>query len=462
MTQIAIAPPASIRSERGPAAARVTAWTLWLLTAAGAGVVVWIWLHGGGVGAVATASDGWTSAGRLTGLVAVYLSLVQVLLLARLPPLERLVGFDRLTVWHRVNGKLTILFVIAHVVAITIGYAGLDRVGVGPEISRLLSDYPGMIAATVGTAIMLAVVASSIAIARRRLPYEAWYVLHISVYAGIALAYVHQIPTGNDLTANAVQRDFWIALYVLVLSLLAWFRLLAPARAASRHRLRVQSVVTEAPGIHSIVIAGRGVERIGARGGQFMSWRFLDRSRWWQAHPFSLSRPPGDGTLRITVKEIGGFTASLASLRPGTRVVAEGPFGRFTAQRATHRGVLMIAGGIGLTPIRAILDELPPSVERIDVIHRVLRDDELIFGGELAAFARERGATVHRWVGDHRDQAAASMLSPERLRAAVPAVAQRDVFVCGPPGMMDRTIDSLRALGVPREQIHSERFALAA
>jgi predicted ferric reductase len=189
-----------------------------------------------------------------------------------------------------------------------------------------------MVAATVGTGIMLAVVVASIVVVRRRLPYEAWYGIHLSVYAGIALAYVHQIPTGNEFTANAVQRDYWIALYVAVLAILVVYRVVAPVRASMRHRLRVERVVHEAPGVVSIVLRGRGLDRLAAAGGQFMVWRFLDRSRWWQAHPFSLSSAPTADRMRITVKAVGTYTRGLAHLAPGTRVLAEGPFGRFTAQ----------------------------------------------------------------------------------------------------------------------------------
>ena len=102
---------------------------VWAVVAANAGVITWLWLRGGGVSAVHTWGDLATSTGRLTGLLGAYFALVQVLLLARLPWLERLTGFDRLTVWHRRNGKLTLYLVLAHVVLITIGYAAMDRIG---------------------------------------------------------------------------------------------------------------------------------------------------------------------------------------------------------------------------------------------------------------------------------------------------------------------------------------------
>jgi len=147
--------------SRGRTSRRVIATCLWLVIIVNAVVIVWLWLHGGGVSRVHSSADVFTSLGRITGLVAVYLALIQVLLLARLPPVERLVGFDRLTVWHRLNGKACISLVVAHTVLITVGYAGSEQISVPREFSRLLSSYPGMVTATIGTVLMVGVVISS-------------------------------------------------------------------------------------------------------------------------------------------------------------------------------------------------------------------------------------------------------------------------------------------------------------
>jgi predicted ferric reductase len=442
---------------------RVPAWAVaggvWTVFGANAAAIVWLWLHGGGITGVHGAADLWTSLGRITGLLGTYLALVQVLLLARLPPLERLVGFDRLTVWHRRNGKLCITLIVAHAVLITIGYAGTDQISIPHEFSQLLSSYPGMVTATIGTGLMVGIVISSLVIVSRRLPYEAWYSLHVTIYVAIALGYLHQIPTGNEFTANTGQADYWIGLYVVTLALLVAFRVLRPALAAGRHRLRVTRVVREAPDVVSIYVRGRRLDRLGARGGQFMLWRFLDSQRWWQSHPFSLSAVPDGQTLRLTVKDVGGFSGRLPDLRPGTRVLAEGPFGRFTADPAGSRPAVLIAGGIGITPLRCIFEELPAGT---DLIVRAVRDEDIVLGDELDRIARRLGSRIHRLVGDHRDPAFADLLSADGLRRLVPDLAERDVFVCGPPQMMRVVRASLRTAGVPSGHIHWERFSLAA
>src|SRR5579863_334054 len=257
------------------------------------GVMLWLWLRDGGVTSQLTTFAGvMTSAGRITGLLGAYFALIQVLLLARLPPLERRVGLDRLTVWHRINGKLVIYLVVAHVVLITIGYAGTIHIGWLTEFSDFLSSYPGMITATIGTAMMILVVISSLVIARRRLPYEAWYGVHLTVYIGIYLAYLHQIPSGNEFITSTVQSDWWLSLYIATLVLILVYRVLLPTLRFVRLDLRVSSVEPAGPNVTTITITGRHLDSVDAVAGQFMIWRFFCKGLWWQSHPFSLSAAP--------------------------------------------------------------------------------------------------------------------------------------------------------------------------
>ncbi|MGH2935584.1 MAG: ferredoxin reductase family protein, partial [Gaiellaceae bacterium] len=354
MTAVAIASAtrAAARPRAGRMAGLAVVWVFVLGNTAG---IVWLWAHGGNLTTRST-GDVLTSVARITGLLSAYMALIQVVLLARLPVLERLVGFDRLTVWHRWNGHATIDLVVAHVFFSVWGYAAADRFSIGKEISTMLGGgiYPGMITATVGTGLLLGVVATSYVIVRRRLRYEWWYAVHLLAYAGIALAWFHQIPTGNELVLDTVAADYWRALYIGTLALLVGFRVVPPLVNVFRYRLRVADVVEEGPGVVSIRMTGRRLDRLHARPGQFFQWRFLNR--WWTAHPFSLSEAPDGRSLRITVKALGDHSGDLAGVPVGTRVVAEGPFGVFTdAHRRTGKR-LLLAGGIGITPVRALAE----------------------------------------------------------------------------------------------------------
>ena len=425
------------------------------LALANAAAVVALWWHAGGVSNVRGAGEALTSAGRITALLGAYLALVAVLLLARVPVLERLVGFDRLTGWHRHAARACLALLLAHAALTTAGLTVGDRVSLPRELGRLISQYPGVITATAGLALLVGVALTSTVVARRRLRYETWYFVHLYTYLAIALAFSHQIATGKDFVGDPGARVYWTALYLVTLGALVLFRIAAPLALGARHRLRVERVVEEAaPGVISIEIGGDRLERLRVRPGQFFLWRFLTRGRWWQAHPFSLSAAPDGRRLRITVKDSGDFTAGLRVLRPGTPVLAEGPFGAFTAEARRRQRVALIAGGAGITPIRALFETLPGGPGEVALLYRAQRPEELVFREELDELARRRGAEVHYVVGGD------SALSAQALARLLPDVGQRDVFVCGPPAMVEATRTSLREAGVPGRHIFTERFAL--
>jgi predicted ferric reductase len=310
------------RSYFAPAAAAsrrrrwlAAGWAFWLVVAVNAAIVTALWVNDGGISAVHDPGTLLTSAGRITGLLGAYLLLVQVLLLARLPWIERMAGFDRLTVWHRLNGKLCLYLVLAHVVFITAGYTLTDKISLKAEVQVLLENYPGMVTATIGTVMIVLVAVSSFVIVRKRLRYEAWYLVHLLAYAGIVFAWFHELPTGNDFITNATASAYWTGLYLATLALLVSFRVGQPALRAWWHRLHVVGVNAETPNVVSVHISGRRLDRLGARAGQFFLWRFLSSSRWWESHPFSLSQAPDGRSLRITVKHSGDFQN--ASARSG-------------------------------------------------------------------------------------------------------------------------------------------------
>jgi ferredoxin-NADP reductase len=216
-------------------------------------------------------------------------------------------------------------------------------------------------------------------------------------------------------------------------------------------------VVAEGPDVVSLRIGGRGLERLRAEPGQFFLWRFLARGRWWKAHPFSLSAAPDGQSLRITVKALGDDSAGLSGIPVGTRVVAEGPFGVFTEAARRRAKVLLVAGGIGITPVRALMEQIRGDAV---VLYRVVTDDDVVFRSELDDLADARGLALHYVVGDHATDEGRNHLSPDHLHELVPDIEERDVFVCGPPGLTDAVTRSVRAAGVPRRHIHAERFAL--
>ncbi|MFI5620237.1 ferric reductase-like transmembrane domain-containing protein [Streptomyces sp. NPDC051567] len=395
----------------------------------------------------------FATAAHLTGLLAGYGVLVVLFLMARVPAVEHGVGADRLARWHALGGRHVLLLCLAHGLLAVLGYAVHEGVDVLAAVRELLG-YPALAAAVAGTALLAAVGATSVRAVRRRVPHETWRGIHLLVYLAAALAFGHQLA-GPDLAAAAW---FWTLAHTVVAVLLLWYRAVVPVRQALRHALRVTEVRAEGPGVVSVVISGEHLAELRAEPGQFLRWRFLQRRLWHTALPFSLSAPVRGDTLRITVKALGGHSRRIRRLRPGTRVVATGPFGALTAARRTRPKVLLIAGGVGITPLRALFETLPGAPGDLTLLYRAGAEEHLVLRRELEAIAAERRAALHYLLGP--SGAAYDPLAPQALAALVPDLAEHDVYLCGPPGMAGATRAALLRAGVPAGRIHSECFSL--
>ena len=424
------------------------------LIGAGALAVTALWWH-----AAASLTDlgsALTEAGRLTGLLGSYAMVVLVLLMARLPPLENRVGADRLASWHARGGRIGVTALIAHAVLITWGYSVAAHASVPDQTMTLLRSYPDVLMATVALGLLLGVAGTSIRAARRRLRYETWYWLHFYTYLALALSFAHILATGSAFLGHPLARLAWVELYLAAALALLWWRVVVPFRAFLRHGIRIGAVVRESPDVVSVHLVGNDLAELGGRAGQFVRVRVLDRRHWWQSHPYSLSAPPTDRLLRVTVKALGDGSTTLATVRPGTRVLVEGPYGAMHEAARTQRRVLLLAAGIGIAPLRALLESLPARRGELTLVHRVRHDDDRVFRHELDHLAGLRGARVITLTGPrgpHTD------LTPARLRELVPHLAEHDVFLCGPNDWLDATAASLTRAGVPAQRVHAERFA---
>jgi predicted ferric reductase len=400
-----------------------------------------------------------TDVGEVLGLIAGYGVVVLVALMARLPPLERGIGTDRLARWHSIGGRYVISVVSGHVVFIIWGFAVTAHESVTRETITLETTFPDILMATVAWFLLLMVAAISIRAARRRVAYETWYYAHLYTYLAIALAFSHQFANGGAFAESFQSRVAWSAMYAVTGALLLWYRVITPLRRSARHQFTVQAVRPEAPGIVSVLIAGREFDHLRAEPGQFFRWRFLTRELWWQSHPYSLSAMPQPDLMRITVKARGDHSGSLANLRPGTRIVAEGPYGAFTPS-LTGRRVLFIAGGVGITPIRAMFAALPKRMSGgITLLYRASHPRDVVFSRELNAIASDRQAAMHYLIGS-REELGYDPLDADHLQRTVPGLHRYEAYVCGPTGMTQAAVNALVAAGVPRRRIHHESFDL--
>ncbi|MBA8990249.1 putative ferric reductase [Curtobacterium pusillum] len=457
--------PLSVAARRRGRAGRRRALTTDLLGIAAwasAGVAVALWLASPGSHTVVGIGGWLTDAGIVAGLVATDLVLVMLVLAARVPLIDRTFGQDNAIAVHRSLGKPVLYLLLAHGALLTLGYGASAGTGPVAETVALFST-PDMPLAYLGLGLFVAVVVSSLVAVRRRLPYEAWHVIHLLSYAAVLVALPHMLSVGSALAHGTWQRAYWIGLYVVALGLIAVYRFALPIVVTLRHRIRVVGVEPIAPGVVSIHLAGRDLDRLGARGGQYGVWRFWTAKTWWHAHPVSFSAVPGHDRARITVRDLGAGSARLGRIRPGAFVSLEGPYGLFTTRARTAPYLALVASGIGVTPVRALLEDTDLRPGEATVLLRGADADHQYLWRETAAIAASTGSTLYAMVG-HRAWSRESWMTEEdvrrgvTLRSVFPRLLDSDLYVCGPRAWSDLVVREARLAGVPEHRIHQERF----
>jgi predicted ferric reductase len=430
-------------------------------------VVIALWLSGRGVQLLgAGPADLLTSLGRLSGLVAADLLLVQVFLMARVPMIERSYGQDELARRHRLVGFWSFNLLMVHVGLILGGYTLRDHNNLVRETWDVATTYGGMLLAVAGSAALTAVVVTSVRAARRRLRYESWHLLHLYAYVGVGLSVPHEIWTGADFTTSHLARVYWWSAYAVALGAILLYRVALPVWRTLRHGLTVREVVREGPDVVTVSLAGRGLHRMPVQAGQYFVFRFLDGPGWSRGNPYSLSASPSPDRLRVTAKAAGDGSSRLAGLRPGTKVAVEGPYGRLTGERRVTGKLAMFACGIGITPLRALLEELPYRPGDATLVYRAHDTEDVLFYSELEQLARRRGITVHYLLGRRirgrsswLPESSAAWSDEDAMRQLVPGIKGYDVYVCGPDRWMDAVCAAASGVGLPPNQLHQERFS---
>jgi len=441
------------RRPRHPGAALSDAVTL---AAALIIVTVGIWWRHGGWSALTSGSwvQAWESAGALTGLLATSVALVGIAFAARTHRFERAIGLDRALLWHRWMGETAALLLVAHIVATLISYS--SRESLTAAIIELTGAEQYMAMATVGALGMLVITFLSLGFMRRRLAYETWYFIHLLIYASLVLAFAHEIFLGSDFAFDPLARAFWIAVSALVLLLVIASRW-GKALWSITHPLTVLSVTPLNDVAAAIELGGRNVAHLRAAAGQFALLRPLTPQLVWQPHPYSISAAPRVDRIRFTIKALGGASDLMTRLTVGTKVAVEGPYGTKIYEALRGDKLLLIAGGVGIGPVRSLMEDFEPDAEPV-VIYRARRPEEIVHYDELVDLARTRNGRIIPVVGRTSDLADGNPFDPAVMRAMVPDVADRVAVVCGSQPMIHAAFQCLRACGVDAEDIHFERI----
>ncbi|WP_185843914.1 ferric reductase-like transmembrane domain-containing protein [Streptomyces sp. WAC 05379] len=401
--------------------------------------------------------NGVLTVAKFFGLHAALLMLFQLLLVARLPWLDRRIGMDRLTVWHRWVGFTLLWTILTHATLVVLGYATLDDTSMAKTFVAL-SGVPASLLGMLAAAIVVVIGVISTRGLRRRLQYEVWHGLHLLLYVALGLAFVHQLQETTTFTSSAFATAYWWILWLFAFGSLLTGRLVMPLWRNSYHRFTVAAVVPESDNVVSVYVTGRHLDKLPARAGQFCIWRFPGHHHWWLANPFSLSAAPDGRGLRLTAKAAGTTSAGLRNVPVGSRAYVEGPYGAFTSLHRSRPGALLIAGGVGITPVRAMLEDQTSG--DFVVLYRVRSEADAVLLDEVRHLVALRGGRLHLLTG-RTGENAVPPFDPANLHRLVPDITDRDVYVCGPPAMTTAVLGGLRQLRVPADQVHAERFGLA-
>jgi predicted ferric reductase len=425
-----------------------------MIAGIGLGLAVALAFWGESLGALRAPGGWYELAGRLCALVGTYLMLVMVVLMTRIPWLERSVGQDRLVRWHRRIGGWPIALIALHIVLVTWGYARASSVSFLEQFWSFIEHYPDILQAIAAFLLLVTAGVTSAKIARQRLRYETWWIVHVSIYLALALAFFHQVRIGVMFITSPVARWLWIVIWLSVVASILSFRLVIPIWRNLRHRLRVDSVVQVAPDVYSVIVSGRTLSRLAVSGGQYLQWRFLAPGLWWHAHPYSLSALPRPPYLRVTIKGLGDQSQAVARLKPGTRVIVEGPYGTFTRHRLMASRVVLIGAGVGVTPLRALLEDLPASTA-VTVVVRARSTAHVVHGRELAELVEHRKGHYYELCGSRSEV----QLDERTMRGLVGNLHDADVFVCGPSDFTDTVVATAKRLGARPDRLHFETFS---
>ena len=424
-------------------------------------VIVYIWRSGSSSYYITNPSGGniYIALGRLAGLLTQFAILVQVFLIGRITFVEQAFGFDQMNRIHRLIGEWIIVLLVTHPLLLTIGNATANEYTLWDQFTSFLSQWNDVFLAFIGSCIFIYVAGISYAFVRKKIRYELWYFLHLLTYAAMVLVFFHQLNTGDLASSSAP----WVLWYWYIINIGAFafvilFRFIKPLVNAVRFEFRVMKVMNETKDTFSVYITGKNIAAFKYKSGQYANITFLQSGLWF-THPFSFSAEHNDTHIRFTMKALGDYTKRLGELQPGTRVILDGPLGLFIEETSRNEKLLFIAGGIGITPIRSMIGDLARKKTDMVLIYGVRTLEDIAFKSEFESLQKLCPFPIHYIISTPVDGFESGYLNREKLVRLVPDFNNRDVFLCGPPVMMDAAIKNLQGLNFKHMNLHYEKFS---
>ncbi len=392
------------------------------------------------------------------GLLAGVLLMLQFALSARLKLLDRVFGLDCLLRYHKLLGVSA--GVLASLHPLFLYSSGVYSVGM------LTWSRWGELLGAALLGILWVVLCTSLWAAFLGLSYRGWWSIHQLVFAAVLMVVVHGLVIGSDL-AGGWPRVLWTAVAATYAGLFVWVKVVKPLRLRA-NRYKVSAVEQLNYNVWTVELTtcpGRALRHLP---GQFAFLKLHGRGLPAEEHPFTISSAPSPDGRRIcfTIKASGDFTARIGEFHAGNWATVDGPYGLFSHLVRAPRSepLIMIAGGIGITPILSMLRHMAATGDDrpVTLIWGNRREDDIVYRQQLEALAAgPMNLRIHHVLSEQESWPGLTgfvdapllgrVLSDEQLRG--------QVFLCGPPVMMASVGRALRSMNVPRRRIHTERFA---
>jgi predicted ferric reductase len=425
------------------------------------GTIFFFWFRSSGVSLLTTPGVFFMDLGMLAGLLAAFSVLLQFFLMGRSQLIEKVFGLDKLAKIHHLNGYSTISFIILHPILLTMGYSMSSKNHLFDQFLLFLSSFDDVFNAFIALILFIVVVFSSIYIVRKKLKFEHWYWVHLMTYGAVVLAWGHQLKNGGDFVNNPIFVAYWYALYIFVFGNLLYFRFIIPFYRSFKHQFVVERVIKETDKATSVYITGKYLTDYKIDPGQFLILRFLQKGFYLESHPFSLSNMPIDGKLRVTIKNVGDYTQKIQLLQAGTRIFVEGPYGVFVSTSKTRKKILFIAGGIGITPIRSLLEQALRQKKDVILMYGNTYKKDVIFKQEIDALQKIFPFKVYYIFSQEPTYTGEKgRINEEKLHRLVRDIQNREIYFCGPKEMLHSMKICFSNMKIPSSHIHYEEFVL--
>jgi predicted ferric reductase len=394
-----------------------------------------------------------TNLGRAAGIFGMALYAISLILSARFKVYtEYFPGLNKEYNYHHTTGIYSFLLLMAHPILLDFRYLYVSP--------RAMADFllpRNDIPILLGMIALLGLVALILVTLYAKWKYHILKGFHKFLGVVFFVAAAHMFLSLADLGVNLP-----LAVYMAFLTAGAagafFYRTILGAFAVDRLEGVVTAVTKSGPDVIEISITFTG-DPMMYRSGQFVFVSFESSLVSFEAHPFSVSSGGDEVVLRVAIKALGDYTKKLLALETGKRALVEGPFGRFFYEYESTRDKVWVAGGIGITPFLSMartLSRTKTDTFKVYLFYCTKNVGELCFIDELNKIALEHDwLTIIPYCADTK-----GFLTGQKVAELANGVIDKDLYVCGPPMLMQSLRKQFLRLGASRKSIHLEAFKL--